>query len=129
MADQVSPLGSIATGHFQTLPVGLKSSPAPGKAIPAKSADPNAQGRPEFVSAQNLDDAVNAIKGYLQNTQTDLHFSVDKATGDFVFKIVNSVTQEVIRQVPTEEALTLAQKLRALSGSQDASGVLMDKKG
>jgi flagellar protein FlaG len=133
MADQVNPLGNLAVGVAQTQVVAKPSpSPTDKTSKPAKVADSQPQGqgaRPTDASAQNLDEAAKTIKDYLQNSQSDLSFSVDKGSGDMVFKVVNSTTHEVIRQVPTEDVLVMARKLRQLSHAKDASGVLMDKEG
>ena len=131
MADQVNPLGSLAAGILPTLQVAAKP-PAPANPNPAKVADSQPKGpeeRPADVSAKTLDKAAQKLKEYFQSSQSDLKFSVDNDTGDVVFKIINATTQEVIRQVPSEEVLVMAHKLRGLSKPQDASGVLMDKEG
>ena len=132
MADQVSPLGGLAAGLPQTQQVVAKPPPTPEKPASKKVADPpskDVEGRPADASAQDLEVAAATIQDYFKNAQSDLKFSVDKDTGRLVFKIVNSATQEVIRQVPSEEVLSMARKLRALSNSGDAPGVLMDKQG
>lgn len=41
-----------------------------------------------------------------------LEFSIDKASGDLVVKVVNSETREVIRQIPREEVLAFAQHVK-----------------
>ena len=49
-------------------------------------------------------------------TNTKLSFSVDKATKQSVVKVINSETQEVIRQIPSDEALKIAQHVQSLMG-------------
>jgi len=132
MADQVSPLGGLAAGILQAQQVVAKPPPAPEKSASKNVADPQSkdlEGRRVDAPVQDLEVAATTIQDYFKNAQSDLKFSVDKDTGRLVFKIVNSATQEVIRQVPSEEVLSMARKLRALSDSGDASGVLMDKQG
>ena len=132
MPNQVNPLGSLVAGVLQTAQVSVKPPyPASSKSVSA-STDAQAkvpEGQPVDPSSGNLDVAAEKIKAYLKNSQSDLDFSVDKDTGDFVFKIINRSTQDVIRQVPSEEVLAMARKLRDISNSSDASGVLMDAKG
>ena len=132
MADQVNPLGSLAAGILQTAQVVAKPPSAPEKSSPAKVADTRSkdlEGRPSGVSVQDLEAAATTIQEYLQNAQSNLVFSVDKDTGSIVFKIVNSVTREVIRQVPSEDVLSMARKLRELSNTEDTPGVLIDREG
>ena len=49
-------------------------------------------------------------------TNTKLSFSVDKASKQTVVKVLNSETQEVIRQIPSDEALKIAQHVQSLMG-------------
>ncbi len=83
---------------------------------PAKSvqsiAEPNSQER------QQLDDAVSQINDYVQNIQRSLQFSVDEKSGRDVVTVVDKETDEVIRQIPTEEVLVIA---RSLADQQDQS--------
>ena len=53
--------------------------------------------------------AVAQMNEYIQSTQRDLHFSYDKASGETVVKVLDRSTQEVIRQIPDEIFLKLAQ--------------------
>jgi len=61
--------------------------------------------------AGNLQVAVSQINDYVQNLQRNLQFTVDEATGKDVVTIIDSESKEVIRQLPSEEALVLARRL------------------
>jgi flagellar protein FlaG len=61
--------------------------------------------------AGNLQVAVSQINDYVQNLQRHLQFTVDEATGKDVVTIIDSESKEVIRQLPSEEALVLARRL------------------
>lgn len=54
---------------------------------------------------------------------------VDQDTGISYFKIIDPKTQETIRQVPSEEVITMARRLKDMEGSKQASGVLVDEEG
>lgn len=69
-----------------------------------------------------LDYAVSRLNEYIQNSQRDLHFSVDKGSGRVVVKVIDSATQEVIRQIPSEEVIALAQGL----GLKESAGALFN---
>ena len=56
--------------------------------------------------------AVSQINDYVQNLQRNLQFTVDEATGKDVVTIIDSESKEVIRQLPSEEALELARRLQ-----------------
>lgn len=51
-----------------------------------------------------------------QVATTKVSFDVDEETGLSVVRVLNKETGEVIRQVPTEELLTLVARMRQLSG-------------
>ncbi|MNG28399.1 flagellar protein FlaG [compost metagenome] len=54
----------------------------------------------------------------MQATQRNLNFSIDDSTGRVVVKVIATDSGEVIRQIPSETALKLAQNL------SDASSLL-----
>jgi len=56
--------------------------------------------------------AVSQINDYVQNLQRNLQFTVDEVTGKDVVTIIDSESKEVIRQLPSEEALELARRLQ-----------------
>jgi flagellar protein FlaG len=55
--------------------------------------------------------AAEQIESYLRATGRELRFSVDEATGETVVTVRDSVSGDVIRQIPNAEALRLAQAL------------------
>jgi len=57
---------------------------------------------------KHVEAAVAQMNEYIQSTQRDLHFSYDKASGETVVKVLDRSTQEVIRQIPDETFLKLA---------------------
>lgn len=61
---------------------------------------------------EDLDQAVSQLNDFVQNVQRDLQFEVDNEMGQTIVKVVDQQTQEVIRQIPDEVALRLAEKLQ-----------------
>jgi len=59
----------------------------------------------------DLEQAVDELNGYVQNMQRNLQFSIDKESGAMVVKVIDSKSEKVIRQMPTEETLRLARHL------------------
>lgn len=132
MVDQVNPTGSLAPVLSLTLPVAVKPPPAQEKPRANKAADPAPQGpeaQPADQSSKALDTAIKEFKQYLQQSNSDLMFQVDESSGRTYFKVVDANTKEVIRQVPSEEILAMARKLRELANPKTAPGVLVDKEG
>lgn len=58
-----------------------------------------------------LEVAVSSIQEFAQSIQRNLNFALDESTGRVVVKVTDSVSGEVIRQMPSEEALRLAETL------------------
>ena len=72
---------------------------------PATVADTARQGE------QPLEEAVSSIQQFVQTVQRNLNFSLDDSTGRVVVKVTDGASGEVIRQIPSEEALRLAEGL------------------
>jgi flagellar protein FlaG len=62
-------------------------------------------------AAANIKQAVTELNDHVQTLQRDLHFSVDQ--GMMVVKVVDTESNKVISQMPTQAALDLAQTLNA----------------
>ncbi|MEM7209377.1 MAG: flagellar protein FlaG [Pseudomonadota bacterium] len=79
------------------------------------------------VEPEKLSAAVRDINDYVQRVQRTLQFSVDDDTGTTVVKVLDSETDEVIRQFPPEEALALARHLQASQDTQavDGNGLIL----
>ncbi|WP_330214994.1 flagellar protein FlaG [Pseudomonas sp. AM8] len=82
-------------------------------ATPATSQEP---------ARADLEKAVTDIRDFVQATQRSLDFSIDDSTHRVVVKVINTDNGEVIRQIPSETALKLAQNLSS------ASNLLFDDK-
>ena len=61
---------------------------------------------------RQLGEAVSQLNDYVQSVSRDLQFEVDNDLGQAIVKVVDQETQEVIRQIPDEVALRLAEKLQ-----------------
>jgi uncharacterized FlaG/YvyC family protein len=61
--------------------------------------------------AENLHVAVSQMNDHVQNLQRDLIFTVDSVTGKDVVTVIDRHSEEIIRQIPSEEALVLARRL------------------
>jgi flagellar protein FlaG len=63
---------------------------------------------------QQVTQALKSINEVLKARSPDLEFSVDSDSNRSVVKVVDKNTQEVIRQMPTKEALEIAKALDRL---------------
>ena len=65
---------------------------------------------------EKLKAAVEKIQEFVSSTASDIKFSIDEQSGQTVVKVVDRETQDVIRQIPSQEMLDLAQALDKLQG-------------
>ncbi|MFV2055955.1 MAG: flagellar protein FlaG [Thiohalomonadales bacterium] len=65
------------------------------------------------------------INDYVQNTQRSLNFSVDEESGKTIVKVIDTETKETIRQIPSEEIVTMAEQIRKYASK---SGNLFEAK-
>jgi len=71
------------------------------------------------ITLQEVSKTVDTIKELVQNLDRDLEFRVDEITGKTVVTVLNKQTQEVVRQIPNEALLSLAQRLKMGGGLLD----------
>jgi flagellar protein FlaG len=63
------------------------------------------------VSEEQVKDAVSKLNEYVQSTERTLDFQMDEDSGKTVIKVFDKNSSELIRQIPNELALELAQNL------------------
>ncbi|MBK7425022.1 MAG: flagellar protein FlaG [Propionivibrio sp.] len=68
------------------------------------------------ASRQQLDEAVNAVRDFVNSVNNSLSFSIDDDTGKTVVKVIDASTKEVIKQFPSEEMLAMARALNNIKG-------------
>lgn len=68
------------------------------------------------MTAEDVQAVVDKLNEFMHNGQRNLSFSVDKETEDMVVKVMDTQTNEVIRQFPSEETLKLAKHLEGMLG-------------
>ncbi|AQT59450.1 flagellar protein FlaG [Cellvibrio sp. PSBB023] len=97
---------SSLVGGAQGQKTGNDLPPIAEAAKPVAVETVNSQAVQEKVQA-----AVAQMNEYIQSTQRDLNFTYDPSSGETVVKVLDRSTQEVIRQIPDEVFLHLAQQL------------------
>jgi flagellar protein FlaG len=142
MPDPITPLGG--PGQIQSMTPVPIPSPVDGgaaQAVPqaasvlglseaARKEMEHVQAKAEAKAApapMTLDESVKAFREFLKNLPSDLQFQPDQESGYVIFKVVNPVTQEVIRQYPPDEVVRMARTLKA-AVQQGRSGIFLDKK-
>lgn len=85
-------------------------------AQPKAVAESNKEQSTQALDPQALQTALSEMTAHVQNLQRALQFSVDEDSGETVVKVIDSDTKEVIRQIPSEELLAIANRLRSTAG-------------
>ncbi|WIO73450.1 flagellar protein FlaG [Porticoccaceae bacterium LTM1] len=88
-----------------------------GKSLPSEQAK-------EPPTEEQVDDAVHRIANFVQNVSRDLEFSVDQESGRTVMTVTDRITQEVVRQVPSEEVLEMSRIVKRIT-PDSARGLLL----
>lgn len=65
---------------------------------------------------QAIEQAVKNVNDFVKPINNTLSFNLDQDTGQTVIKVVDLSTQEVIRQIPSEEMLAIAKALDTMKG-------------
>lgn len=89
----------------------------------AKSSDSDSSNTSDNSdNSDKLKMAVQEIEKFVQSVKRNLEFSIDETSGKVIVKVIASESGEVIRQIPSAEAMKLAESLH------NASNVLFDAK-
>lgn len=86
---------------------------------PTVSARAAALGMPETArtsTPDQIDQALDEVRKAIAPVARDLRFSVDDDTGRTIIKVIDSSTDEVIKQIPSEEILAIAKAIDKLQG-------------
>jgi flagellar protein FlaG len=81
---------------------------------PAKPAPP--------VEVPKIESVTKQIDSFLRSFGRSINFRVDPGSGEMVVSVIDATTGEIIRQVPGEEALRLAQRI------EDSLSAMLDER-
>lgn len=110
-------VGSIKNSALGSMPTLRLAASAEKSATVAGEQENTQQGVQAASAAQDksaraqVEDAVSTIQGFVQSVRRNLDFQLDDSTGRVVVKVTDSESGDVIRQIPSEEALKLAESL------------------
>lgn len=84
-------------------------------------------------AAQELSQATQDISQYIQSVSRSLQISVDGDLGTTVIRVLDTETEELVRQIPAEEAIAIARYLADQQSKVDSDvtlpGILIDREG
>jgi|ERR1043166_2643603 flagellar protein FlaG len=101
---------------------GVASFPATSAAAGGNAAPPiAAQTQPPVQPIGKIDNAqlkesVDTANKAMESLSRNLEFSIDDTTGRNVVKVVDASTNQLIRQIPSEEMLTIIKALDQVQG-------------
>lgn len=67
------------------------------------------------ISRESVEAAAEKIQSFVSSMKRDLNIYVDNSTGRSVIRVVDPESSQVIRQIPPEESIRLAQTVDFLS--------------
>lgn len=110
------------------VPVAREQAPAAEPVRAREAVAPAArsgevQDKPAAPGKEELSKALDSINKTLQDRAPGLEFSVDRESDRTIVKVVDMETKEVIRQMPSREAMEIAKaldKLQSLMARQTA---------
>lgn len=96
----------------------IRQAPASAPVSPAQRA---MQDDPVFPPVQPIPQeavaaAVQTANAYAQSVSTSLQFSIDEDSGRTVVKMVDTATDEILRQFPSEDMLAISKSIERMQG-------------
>lgn len=102
-----------ATGTLPAAPVAAK--PFVAAAVPLRGATQSlrspTEGNAQQAAKARAEAIARQLQDYMRSTDRDLEFSIDEDTGVPVVAVRDGVTGELIRQLPSDEALRILRNL------------------
>jgi flagellar protein FlaG len=112
----IQPFGSPTTSKLDDRTVGATDPSAPGGATASKSATQAGPAAKADPSRGEVDDAVKKLNDSMSASSQSLEFSVDHDSKKIVVKLIDQNTKEVLRQIPSVEALEMAKSIDKMQG-------------
>ena len=112
-------VSSIGAAGSTVIQPQIRNTQAGAAVAPAKSlaeTRPTTSVQSPPPTAEQLKAAVDEVQKALAPVARDLQFSIDHDSGKTVVKVVDSETNKVLRQFPSEEMLNLAKALDKFQG-------------
>ena len=92
--------------------------------VARKEATENREEEARFKpSEKQIQEAVDSTNREFEKLQTNLRFSVHKQTKQIMVKIIDSNTQEVIKELPPEKLLDM------VASMMERAGLIVDRRG
>ncbi|MCL2655855.1 MAG: flagellar protein FlaG [Betaproteobacteria bacterium] len=121
-----SPLPAAPSDVRSATPVASPGGSKPSENLQRQAVDPAKE-------RDRVKDAVKDAQDALGPAKDNLEFSIDDKSGKVIVKLVDTSTNEVIRQIPSKEMLAIAEALDNFSQTKTSeeeapSGVFLNNK-
>jgi flagellar protein FlaG len=96
-----------------------RAVPAPGTDITGQSLSAAPQPiapAQQPLGSEGLQQVVRQINDFLKSSASNVQFTVDSQSDKVVVRIVDSQTNQLIRQFPSEEMLAISQSIDQMTG-------------
>jgi len=122
---QLAVAGSLATetsGRSQTQPLRSTEAVRPSSraeqqtVAEASRTDRLAEESSRAIDENAVEEIVEDLNQFVQQIERELRFSIDDDSGETIIKVIDSKTDEVIRQIPREEIVNLRRHLGEVRG-------------
>ena len=111
-AQPLAPAKAMDAEGGKDLPSRVKEEAEPSQTRDSKELEAK-RNQQETTKPEELQQAVAKLNDYSQKMERKLDFQMDEGSGITVIKVYDSESDKLIRQIPNEEAVELAQKLNS----------------
>jgi len=105
--------------------IGSSAPPRTGAPVQASSPPVHESQPAQKVIPADLKSAAAVLQSHVSQVAPELQFSVDKDSGRSIITITDTTTNKVIKQIPSEAALSMAKEIDQF---QKQHGLLLDRK-
>jgi flagellar protein FlaG len=114
MTMSIPNIGNVASGApaapAASASQSVKATQAVGAPAVAEDANDN---QPD---SKQLQIALDKLKKVAQASSSDLQFSVDKESGKTIVRVVDTITGDLIRQIPSKDVLEISKSIETMQG-------------
>lgn len=113
------PVKTPSVSRVEVKEVASSQAPVSAKGMDVAASgngQPAVQESGSAASREDVMEAVHKMRDYMQIIDRDLHFNVDEDSGITVVKVIDPATEEVVRQIPSEEVMRVVRSLERGGG-------------
>ena len=107
-----APKLSVVSSAQQTQTTSTSTAPAEVDKLEPQLKTQTEQEVNQKASKEDVENAVTKLNDFVQTVQRNLEFNLDDTSGKTIITVVDKQTSEVVRQIPDDVAVKLAQDLQ-----------------